>query len=82
MRRISGFIQGDAQTYAFRDAVFDVIISRFGVMFFQDAARAFANLLQATSKAGALRVIAWRSVAENPFMTAAACGGAVAAPAC
>ena len=49
----------------------DVIVSRFGVMFFADFARAFTNLRRAAHAGGALRLLAWRSAAENPFMTTA-----------
>jgi SAM-dependent methyltransferase len=65
------FIRADAQTYAFEPASFDLIISRFGVMFFDDPVAAFANLRRAASADTALRLIAWRSAADNPFMTAA-----------
>jgi ubiquinone/menaquinone biosynthesis C-methylase UbiE len=65
------FICADAQTHAFEPASFDQIISRFGVMFFGDPVRAFANLRGAGAKDAELRVIAWRSPAENPFMTTA-----------
>ena len=65
------FICADAQTYAFEPASFDVIISRFGVMFFDDPVRAFANLRHATVEGGEMRLITWRSAAENPFMTTA-----------
>jgi SAM-dependent methyltransferase len=65
------FVAADAQVHAFEPGRFDLIVSRFGVMFFDDAVRAFANLRQATRGDGALRFIAWRSAAENPFMTTA-----------
>jgi ubiquinone/menaquinone biosynthesis C-methylase UbiE len=65
------FICADAQTYAFDDKSFDMIVSRFGVMFFDDSVRAFANLRRAAAPKAELHVIAWRSPAENPFMTAA-----------
>src|SRR5690606_35751500 len=65
------FIVGDAQTYAFDDKSFDVIVSRFGIMFFDDPVRAFSNLRRATAPGGALEVIAWRGSVENPFMTTA-----------
>jgi ubiquinone/menaquinone biosynthesis C-methylase UbiE len=65
------FLCADAQTYAFADESFDMIISRFGVMFFDDSVRAFANLRSATAKGGELKVIAWRGPADNPFMTTA-----------
>jgi SAM-dependent methyltransferase len=65
------FVVADAQVYAFEPAAFDLIVSRFGVMFFDDPVRAFANLRRASRPGGALQAIAWRSAAENPFMTAA-----------
>jgi SAM-dependent methyltransferase len=65
------FILGDAQRYAFEPFAFDAIVSRFGVMFFDDPVRAFANLRGATRAGGELRFIAWRSPEENPFMTTA-----------
>ena len=65
------FIHGDAQTYSFEPMRFDVILSRFGVMFFDDARRAFANLRRAAAGDAELCFIAWRSAAENPFMTTA-----------
>lgn len=65
------FIRADAQTHAFTPASFDRIISRFGVMFFDDAVAAFTNLRRAARDGAELRFVAWRSPAENPFMTAA-----------
>ncbi len=41
-------------------------------MFFDDPVRAFANLRRAaTATSAELQVIAWRSAADNPFMTTA-----------
>lgn len=65
------FIQDDAQVHAFERASFDVVISRFGVMFFEDFVRAFANLRTAARDGAAMRLIVWRGAAENPFMTTA-----------
>jgi SAM-dependent methyltransferase len=65
------FIRADAQDYAFDPASVDTVMSRFGVMFFDDPVRAFANLRRAGTDDAALRVIAWRGAAENPFMTTA-----------
>lgn len=65
------FICADAQTYAFDAASFDMIISRFGVMFFADPTAAFANLRRAATKGAQLYFIAWRGAADNPFMTTA-----------
>ena len=65
------FICADAQSYGFEPASFDMIISRFGVMFFDDPVRAFTNLQQAAQKDAELALIAWRGAADNPFMTTA-----------
>jgi len=65
------FTCADAQQHAFARGSFDMIVSRFGVMFFTDSRRAFENLHGAAQKNAELCVIAWRSISENPFMTAA-----------
>jgi SAM-dependent methyltransferase len=65
------FIAADAQKHAFEPASFDTIISRFGVMFFDDFIEAFANLRRAAASHAELRFISWRSAEENPFMTTA-----------
>ena len=65
------FICADAQTYPFEPGSFDLIVSRFGVMFFQDSVVAFANLRGAARDGGELRMIVWRDPADNPFMTVA-----------
>ena len=65
------FICADAQVHAFEPASVDMIISRFGVMFFSDPTQAFANLHRAATRDATLRCIAWRSGADNPFMTTA-----------
>lgn len=65
------FICGDAQVHGLAPAAFDVIVSRFGVMFFAAPESAFANLRRAARNGARLRFLAWRDPAENPFMTAA-----------
>jgi ubiquinone/menaquinone biosynthesis C-methylase UbiE len=65
------FVAGDAQTWAFEAATFDLVFSRFGVMFFDDPDAAFTNLRRALRSSGKLAFVAWRSPAENPFMTTA-----------
>ena len=65
------FICASAEDHAFEPAAFDMVVSRFGVMFFDDFVRAFANLRRAATSGGGLRFIAWRSASENPFMTTA-----------
>ncbi|HEY0279563.1 MAG TPA: class I SAM-dependent methyltransferase [Solirubrobacterales bacterium] len=63
------FVRGDAQTFAFEPASFDLIVSRLGVMFFADPVAAFANLRVAATDEARLRFVCWRDPAENPFMT-------------
>jgi SAM-dependent methyltransferase len=63
------FLATDAQTHDFGSPGFEMIVSRFGVMFFDNPATAFANLRSAARDGGRLRLIVWRSRAENPFMT-------------
>ncbi|MFI6846496.1 methyltransferase domain-containing protein [Kitasatospora sp. NBC_00085] len=65
------FVCADAQEYAFEPAAFDVVVSRFGVMFFDDPVRAFANLRRAARDGAELRFLCWRGLEENPFMTTA-----------
>lgn len=56
---------------------FDMATSRFGVMFFDDPAAAFTRIRSAMTPGAPLAAIAWRSPAENPFMT---CAERAAAP--
>ncbi len=67
----ASFIRADAQEHPFEPAAFDAIVSRFGVMFFNDSVRAFANLRRAAKDQAGLRFVTWRAPAENPFMTTA-----------
>lgn len=67
----ASFVQADAQTHPFEPATFDAVISRFGVMFFDDPEAAFRNIRRATRAQAKLAFVAWRSPAENPFMTTA-----------
>lgn len=67
----ASFVRADAQDHMFEPATFDTVISRFGVMFFKDSVRAFTNLRRAAKDDARLRLITWRSPAENPFMTTA-----------
>ena len=64
------FAEADAQVHPFDPAGFEAVISRFGVMFFSDPTAAFANILTAAAPGATLTFVAWRTQAENPFMTA------------
>jgi SAM-dependent methyltransferase len=65
------FVAADVQTHALEPAAFDSFVSRFGVMFFDAPVQAFANLRRAAKSGATMHFIAWRSPAENPFMTTA-----------
>lgn len=65
------FIRADAETHDFAGGKFDLVMSRFGVMFFDDFVEGYTNLRRAAAPDGALCVITWREPQENPFMTAA-----------
>ena len=47
---------------------FDLLFSRFGVMFFAEPARAFANLRAALKPSGRLAFACWRKFDENPWL--------------
>jgi len=49
---------------------FDVVISRFGVMFFADPPAAFANISSAVRSGGRLAMLVWQPLAANEWITA------------
>jgi SAM-dependent methyltransferase len=63
------FVVGDAATHPFRAEAYDLVFSRFGVMFFADPVAAFRNIRHALRPTGRLVFIAWRTPQENPWGT-------------
>lgn len=63
------YLEADAQTYTFDRQSVDTIISRFGVMFFEDSVAAFRNMATALQPDGCLVFSAWGDIAQNPFFT-------------
>jgi SAM-dependent methyltransferase len=61
------FVHGDAQVYAFDEQSYDVVISRFGVMFFANPIAAFSNLFGAVTPGGRLALVVWKDLAENEW---------------
>jgi SAM-dependent methyltransferase len=61
---------GDAQVHRFPPAHFDVLISRFGTMFFTDHVAAFANLASGSRRGARLVMMVWQSGARNEWATA------------
>jgi SAM-dependent methyltransferase len=64
----ASFVVADAQVEQF-DAPFDVLISRFGIMFFDDPEAAFANLADAVAPGGRLVFVCWRPAPENEWVS-------------
>ena len=64
------FVQADATVYPFEPASFDLLVSRFGVMFFADPVVSFANMRKALKPSGRLAFACWREPRENPWMIA------------
>jgi SAM-dependent methyltransferase len=62
------FVLADATVYPFEAASFDLLASRFGVMFFADPAKSFANMRKALRPSGRLTFACWREPRENPWM--------------
>jgi SAM-dependent methyltransferase len=59
------FVRGDAQACPFRRAAFDVVLSNFGVMFFDDPGAAFADLATAARPNGRLAFLCWQDDTQN-----------------
>jgi ubiquinone/menaquinone biosynthesis C-methylase UbiE len=64
------FAQADATVYPFEAGKFDLVVSRFGVMFFAEPAVSFANLRKAMRPKGRVVFACWREPKENPWMMA------------
>lgn len=60
------WLEADASTHAF-SADYDLLISRFGVMFFADPLEAFGNLYRALKPGGRLAILCWRDIEHNPW---------------
>jgi len=61
------FDVGDAQTQPFEPET-DVVMSRFGVMFFDDATAAFTNLRNALAPGGRVGFVCWQDLFVNEWM--------------
>ena len=66
------FVHADAQYYPFSSESFDVVISRFGTMFFEDPLAAFANFAHAMRPGGRLVMMVWQAHERNEWSVALA----------
>jgi SAM-dependent methyltransferase len=62
------FHEADAQVHGFEAEAFDLVFSRFGVMFFSEPEAAFANLRRALAPGGRLAFVCWQPVTQNQWM--------------
>ena len=65
------FVEGDAQVATSSDlgGPFDLVLSRFGVMFFADPIAAFANIASLVRPGGRLAFVCWQAPAQNSWMS-------------
>lgn len=66
------FVVADAQTHAFVPDSFDVVVSQFGLMFFDDPLTAFSNLRGSLAPGGRLAFISWQGLPANEWLTVVA----------
>jgi SAM-dependent methyltransferase len=62
------FALADATVYPFNPSTIDLLVSRFGVMFFADPALSFANMRRGLRPSGRLAFVCWREPRENPWL--------------
>lgn len=62
------FVVADAQTFEFGAGTFDIVISEFGLMFFDDPVRAFTNLRHALVSGGRIAFVTWQGLEANDWV--------------
>ncbi|WP_395776842.1 class I SAM-dependent methyltransferase [Aquidulcibacter sp.] len=67
-RRNVSFLEADASDATF-NGQFDLLISRFGVMFFDNPQAAFNHLVQQIKPGGRVVFVCWRPPSENEWVT-------------
>jgi ubiquinone/menaquinone biosynthesis C-methylase UbiE len=65
------FVLADATVYPFDPENCDLMVSRFGVMFFAQPAVSFANMRRALRRSGRLTFACWREPRDNPWLMTA-----------
>jgi SAM-dependent methyltransferase len=61
------FEVADASSAALPEAAYDLLFSRFGVMFFEDPTAAFAHMRRALKPGGRIAFVCWRGAGENDW---------------
>ena len=62
------FVRGDAQVFPFEPGVFDIAVSSFGTMFFNDPVAAYTNIGGGLCPNGKVALLAWRTLPENEWL--------------
>ena len=62
------FQVADASSAELPEGAFDVLFSRFGVMFFDDPTAAFVHMRRALRPGGRVAFVCWRGAAENDWV--------------
>ena len=62
------FVIADAQTHDFAAGTFDLLISQFGLMFFDDPVRAFSNLRRSLRAGGRAAFVCWQGLHANEWL--------------
>ena len=62
------FALADATVHAFAPSSFDLLVSRFGVMFFAQPELSFANMRKTLRRGGRVAFACWRTPRENPWL--------------
>lgn len=62
------FQVADASSVALPEGAFDILFSRFGVMFFDAPTAAFTHMRRALRPGGRVAFVCWRSAAENDWV--------------
>ena len=66
---IIDFINCDVQNYQFEKNYFNKVISRFGVMFFENPFHAFQNIYSSMQINGSLNFVCWTNIMDNEYFT-------------
>jgi SAM-dependent methyltransferase len=64
-----GFVRGDAQVRLLRPESFDVVISSFGVMFFDDPVAAFSSIAAALRPGARMAFLCWQPDMRNEIFS-------------
>jgi SAM-dependent methyltransferase len=64
----ASFVVADAQTHPFGEGEFDVLISQFGLMFFDDPEGGFENLRNALTSGGRAALVSWQDLEANDWL--------------